>query len=86
MDARLYTSPSIRRPLAAAAVALAVVPVAVHLAVEEVQYLVLRVAVKAVVRLLPVEVERAAAQAPAVSGAAVDVLPQAAGPQSRVWR
>jgi hypothetical protein len=40
-----------------------------------VQYLVLRVAVKAVVRLLPVEVERAAAQAPAVSAAAVDVLP-----------
>ena len=86
MGGPLCTSLSIRRQPVAAAVALAVVPGAVDLAVEEVQYLVLRVAVKAVVRLLPVEVERAAAQAPAVSEAAVHVLPQAAGPQSRVWR
>jgi hypothetical protein len=85
MDAPRCTSPSIRRPVVAA-VALVVVPVAADLAVEEVQYLVLRVAAKAVARRLPVEVQRAGAQDLAVSAAAVDVLPQAAGPQSRVWR
>lgn len=85
MDAPLCTSPSIRRQLLVAAVALAVVPVEAEPAAEEVQYLALRVAVKALVRLLPVEVELAVVQDRADS-AAVDVLPRLAGPQSRAWK